>query len=68
MFKKLLKLGAYLKAPKLTFALLHPIKMLKLATLGGVFALLFGRGKRRPRARTSRPNGRHWKLNQGEPI
>jgi hypothetical protein len=54
MLGKLFKLGAYAKAPKSTFALLHPGKALKLGAALWVARKLFGSKKervsRRPRA------------------
>lgn len=46
MIKTLLKLGAYRKAPRLTFAALHPLKLMKLAAVGSVAMLLLRKGKK----------------------
>jgi len=46
MMSKLLKAGAYVKAPKQTFAVLHPWKAAKLGALFWIGKRLFGSHRR----------------------
>lgn len=49
MFGKMVKALAYTRAPKSTFALLHPRKALKYAAIFWVGKKLLGGGRRRER-------------------
>lgn len=56
MIGRIFKLGAYAKAPKATFSILHPRTALKLGAAMWVAKKVFGGGKRE-RTRNSRTAG-----------